>query len=129
MASRVSQFSVGNSSAAGISISRSGMVSCSATNNPASPKASRYCYALTSESTLGAAGYSKITTAGNGYQVQLPREVVDDAGYETGERHPCAVVDGILILYPDRTESRRLKDVVVDLRRDQVDRTSDITDV
>lgn len=64
-------------------------------------------------------GYrAEVTTAGNGYQVQLPG--ASDAMFSVGDRAPVHTAEGVLVVLRDGRE-RELADVLVSNRQHQTD--------
>lgn len=59
-----------------------------------------------------------VTTAGNGYRVQLPP--ARDAGFREGDSAPAHPARGLLVIVPDDRDGQLLARDFVTIRRDQV---------
>lgn len=77
--------------------------------------------AINETGDVGVAGRTKITTAGNGYQVQLPKGVVADAGFAVDMQAACHGVDGMLIIHHPSSSSAG----IAAHRKAQTDSTAD----
>lgn len=71
---------------------------------------------VSSGEVLGCAGYSKIQIAGNGYQANLPADVIKSAGYTVGMSTSYGGVDGVLVIWPTGQKDKLVRTTFANLR-------------